>query len=390
MPQLYDDPNAATGDVISANNAPNGTNLMVSFEFSFQCVANNVGNTSLTITESDTASTTPGILVLGWTASGGELSPDPLVDPSAPQTQAAFIYTYDFAIDTPSAYSSVTNPSETFTTTITNNTFPDDPPLTYTFTVHVTNQPPHNTPPTAAPVFVKILGDLVVLNQFAGTFGSDTDHDTVSVDKVTVEDAFTITSAPELLSTKFTKDAVGLTFEGGANELNADITLGIPTAYMNIPLYDGLSNNEAAIFRVDYTVDDGHTAQNAVANPGQTASNVCTLEFVGGHLAGSAIEATQSAASGGLQLPSLVDQMEALAVGYLGGPTDLATISSWAGQMLLSGLTLSQLAASIATESAVTAEYPFLANPQSATPTQVASFVNSVYENVFERAPTAT
>ena len=149
----------------------------------------------------------------------------------------------------------------------------------------------------------------------------------------------------------------------------------------------GVADN--ATFEVDYSVSDGH---------GNTASNIVTFTFEGaGTLLASATSGdvggppvSGSAASGGLQFTSTIDATEALAVGCLGGPTDLTTISSWVEQMLSSGLTLSQLAASIATEFAATAEYPFLANPQSATPTQVASFVDSVYENVFARAPTPT
>ena len=74
---------------------------------------------------------------------------------------------------------------------------------------------------------------------------------------------------------------------------------------------------------------------------------------------------------------------EALYVGYFAAPGDLAGIGSSLGQ-IFTGTSLSSLAASFATQSAAIAEYPFLADPQSATSAQIDAFVNSVYENLFD------
>jgi hypothetical protein len=393
MPTLFSDPNAGTNDVITANNAPNGTNVMVSFEFLYQLLTpNNPGTTDISVTQTESPDPSKaGNLALDFTQTTEfveQQGTDKAVDDVI----------FDFLIGPPSAYSAVINPSETFTVTATNNSVPGDAPLTYNFTVNViANSTNSNTPPVAEPTFDNFTFNSVVGHVVA----NDADHDTVQITQMTVEDAFTIVSNPTgNIGFKISHNKLlinlGTTFEAGGQELNiGPVGASLPDEYdagVTPSLYKALSTSDFVTFRVDYTVADGHTAQGAVANPGQTSSpNVLTITFEGGGtpppLPGT--QATELTASAGLQLTSLVDQMEALAIGYLGGPADATTISSWAGQMLSSGLTLSQLAASIATESAVTAEYPFLANPQSATPAQVASFVNSVYENVFERAPTA-
>jgi hypothetical protein len=106
---------------------------------------------------------------------------------------------------------------------------------------------------------------------------------------------------------------------------------------------------------------------------------------------GDLVAGTQgSTASGALTFPSSLDAIEALYVGYFGSPGDAAGIASSLEQVIFGGASLSSLAASFATQAAAIAEYPFLANPQSATSAQIASFVNSVYENLFQRAPTSS
>jgi hypothetical protein len=133
-----------------------------------------------------------------------------------------------------------------------------------------------------------------------------------------------------------------------------------------------LQAGDTVAFQLNYTLIDEVT--NA------TASNVLTVSFanIGG-----------SANSGSVTFPSTLDGIEALYVGYFGVPGDLAGITSSLGQ-IFSGISLSSLAAPFATQAAAIAEYPFLASPQSATPAQIASFVDSVYEDLFDRAPTPT
>jgi hypothetical protein len=135
---------------------------------------------------------------------------------------------------------------------------------------------------------------------------------------------------------------------------------------------------DAAVFFVNYTLIDEVT--NA------TASNLITVHYV--PTLPTATEAIESANSA-LSFPSTLDGIEALYVGYFGTPGDLAGIASSLAQ-IFSGVSLSSLAASFATQAAAIAEYPFLANPQSATPAQINSFIDSVYENLFDRMPTST
>ena len=121
-----------------------------------------------------------------------------LVTPG-PSTQAAGSVIFDIFIGPPSDYSSVTNPSETFTVTVTNNSVPDDPTLTYTFTVNVTNSsPPPNTPPVALPYHIasSYFGETTLYAQsdLVGV-GSDKDGDTVTVSAFNVEDQFVVTSS---------------------------------------------------------------------------------------------------------------------------------------------------------------------------------------------------
>ena len=131
-----------------------------------------------------------------------------------------------------------------------------------------------------------------------------------------------------------------------------------------------LQVGDTVAFQLNYTLIDQVTQA--------TASNVLTVSFA--NIGGST--------NPGL-FPSTLDAVEALYVGYFGAAGDLAGIASSVEQ-IFSGISLSSLAASFATQAAAIAEYPFLANPQSATSAQIATFVNSVYENLFDRAPTPT
>ena len=141
-----------------------------------------------------------------------------------------------------------------------------------------------------------------------------------------------------------------------------------------------LRAGDAAVFSVNYTLVDNSEGTDA------TGSNVISVHYVPTLPPGT--EITASTSSGSLSFPSTLDAVEALYVGYFGAAGDLAGIGSALIQ-IFSGTSLSSLAASFATQAAAIAEYPFLANPQSATSAQIASFVHSVYENLFDRAPTA-
>src|SRR5262249_48082555 len=108
-----------------------------------------------------------------------------------------------------------------------------------------------------------------------------------------------------------------------------------------------LSPGDSAIFKTDYTVGDGTN----------TAGNVITTEIVG--------PPGSSTTSGGLQLNSTVDAVEAFYVGYLGHAGDLKGVTSWVGQLVTSGLGLQAEAAAFATHPPLLAEYPFLPHPHT-------------------------
>jgi hypothetical protein len=86
-------------------------------------------------------------------------------------------------------------------------------------------------------------------------------------------------------------------------------------------------------------------------------------------------------ATGALNFTSTVDAVEALYIGYLGHTGDLAGMNSRVGQFVLSGLSFQAETAAFAAQPGVTALYPFLANPQAATPAQIDSFITSVYQD---------
>ena len=224
-------------------------------------------------------------------------------------------------------------------------------------------------------------------------FAGDVTTDTEAVfQSATVQDTFVYfslsNSAKGLTINPFTLEqipvVVSITTRAAAEELSAIVdpkingypapaTLELLTSFFGATV---TLNGDAAVFFVNYTLVDEVT--NA------TASNVITVHYVptlptGTELIGS----TNSAA---LSFPSTLDAVEALYVGYFEAPGDLAGIGSSLGQ-IFTGTSLSSLAASFATQAAAIAEYPFLANPQSA---QIDAFVNSVYENLFDRMPTPT
>jgi probable HAF family extracellular repeat protein len=83
---------------------------------------------------------------------------------------------------------------------------------------------------------------------------------------------------------------------------------------------------------------------------------------------------------------SILDQTEALYVGYFGRAGDPVGVKFWTGA-LDSGLTIQSAAALFAPQAESQAQYPFLADPLTATPTQIGSFINSVYQDLFNRGP---
>jgi hypothetical protein len=82
-------------------------------------------------------------------------------------------------------------------------------------------------------------------------------------------------------------------------------------------------------------------------------------------------------------------QIEALYIGYFGRAGDPSGMDYWIGRYE-SGMSLASIAASFSVQVEATNAYPFLANPLLATPTSAGAFINSVFEDLFNRPENAT
>jgi hypothetical protein len=98
----------------------------------------------------------------------------------------------------------------------------------------------------------------------------------------------------------------------------------------------------------------------------------------------------------GTSAPSTVDtsdlQLGSLYIGYFGRAGDPEGKTYWHDQLTASHGspgTLAAIAASFSVQSEAKAAYPLLADPQHATQAEFSSFIGSVYENLFGRAPDA-
>ncbi len=94
-----------------------------------------------------------------------------------------------------------------------------------------------------------------------------------------------------------------------------------------------------------------------------------------------------------LALGDPASQIESLYVGYFGRAGDPAGLTYWHDQLTASQGSLDALTAiaeSFSKQAEAQAAYPLLADPQHATQAQVASFITSLYENLFDRVPDAS
>lgn len=83
-------------------------------------------------------------------------------------------------------------------------------------------------------------------------------------------------------------------------------------------------------------------------------------------------------------------QIELLYVGYLGRAGDPTGAQFWQSQLLAgpdSRVALKAIASSFAVQPETAAAYPFLADPQQATPADIAAFITAQYQEQFGRAP---
>lgn len=77
-------------------------------------------------------------------------------------------------------------------------------------------------------------------------------------------------------------------------------------------------------------------------------------------------------------------KIASLYVGYYSRAADPAGFNFWLGVLNSGSLNINQIAADYATQPESTQNYPYLADPASASPT---AFVSQVFANVFNRAP---
>ncbi len=82
-----------------------------------------------------------------------------------------------------------------------------------------------------------------------------------------------------------------------------------------------------------------------------------------------------------------LNQVSSLYVGYFGRAGDPSGENYWIGQLNAKTITLSQMAASFATQPEATAKYPYLANPNLSDP---GAFVDQVYLNLFNHVADVT
>jgi hypothetical protein len=161
-----------------------------------------------------------------------------------------------------------------------------------------------------------------------------------------------------------------------------------------------------------YSFDDtgggsGHFTMAGTVEPnGQvftvSASSLSSVQYVGGAAAGTdtlvvdAYDATigawvSSASPSAVTTPSFPltsnnDIIEAVYIGYFGRAGDPAGDAYWLNQLSSGRISSSGMVASFAVQTEAIGQYPFLANPSTATQAQIASFIESVYQDLFNRA----
>ena len=132
-----------------------------------------------------------------------------------------------------------------------------------------------------------------------------------------------------------------------------------------------------------------------------SAGNLGSVQYVGGSSAGTdtltvgAYDATAGASvlsvslsavtTPSFPLTSNTDITEAVYIGYFGRAGDPAGDSYWLSQLSSGAISSSGMAASFAVQTEAIGQYPFLANPSTATQAQIASFIQSVYQDLFNR-----
>jgi hypothetical protein len=155
---------------------------------------------------------------------------------------------------------------------------------------------------------------------------------------------------------------------------------------------DGGPGYDIAVFsglRSEYTVERQSFSQYRVVGPDgiDTVVGVESLQFADTTL--------PLGPASGIAFPFTNDpfsQVEMIYIAYFGRAGDPMGTNFWVNDLLSMGdtpATLQNIAASFSVQPEAMAEYPLLANPQGASQSQIASFITSIYQDLFNRGPDA-
>lgn len=152
----------------------------------------------------------------------------------------------------------------------------------------------------------------------------------------------------------------------------------------------------------------GHFAVAGTVEPsGQTftvnAANLSGVQYFGGDLAGTetlsvnAYDATIGAwltpisvtavTTAPFPIANNFDVTEAVYIGYFGRAGDASGQTYWVNQLNSGNISASGMAASFSLQAEAASLYPFLTSPTNASQSQISSFIGSVYQDLFNRAP---
>jgi Domain of unknown function (DUF4214) len=168
----------------------------------------------------------------------------------------------------------------------------------------------------------------------------------------------------------------------------AETVTGTPTLQLSdneVAAYVGGSGTNA--LRFSYVVQPGDNTSDLQVT-GLNLPNGATIHDASGNVFSTNVTADLGLQiSGAVPFTSNADLTEALYIGYFGRAGDPVGDAYWLNQLNSGIISVSGAAASFSVQAESTALYPFLANPVGASQAQIVSFIDSVYQDLFNRAP---
>jgi len=172
------------------------------------------------------------------------------------------------------------------------------------------------------------------------------------------------------------------------NTSTAETVTGTPTLQLNdneVAAYVGGSGTSALQF--SYVVQPGDKTPDLQVT-GLNLPNGATIHDANGNSLATNVTADLGLQiSGAFPFTSNADLTEALYIGYFGRAGDPVGDAYWLNQLNSGIISVSGAAASFSVQAESTALYPFLANSVGASQAQIVSFIDSVYQDLFNRAP---